>query len=364
MIKRILFIVMILLITGTVQAQVQSTIGGAVSGPGQFTLTVTKSGTGTGSVLSTPSGINCGVTCSFSFNAGSTITLTATPDAGSEFVQWTGGATDTNPIISVSVTSNKTIDSEFFAPAKGEFLVGWYKFNEGGGTVVNNYAVDGSSGGGPLPNLAVVENDGIFWSFQPGFGSTAAITFGTGDGLNDFAWASTGRDIGGANKAQIGGFFKRRVATGNVGGYGITTRSLHTGGTQGVRLFTCNSGASQGYLFQWGGSNPTFAYDGALINVWLFHFFDSTGKYRIVKPDGTVLVSAATANLAVAVNIDFIMFGGDTLDAASPTKCFTPGGNSYGDFLIYNQTTLTLTEWGQIYDSLRGRYGMAARSGW
>ena len=54
------------------------------------TLTVTKSGRGDGTVTSDPPGINCGGTCEFSFTAGTVVTLTATPDILSVFVDWKG----------------------------------------------------------------------------------------------------------------------------------------------------------------------------------------------------------------------------------------------------------------------------------
>ena len=44
------------------------------------------------SVTSSPAGIGCGATCAAAFDAGSTVTLTATPDAGSVFEAWSGNA--------------------------------------------------------------------------------------------------------------------------------------------------------------------------------------------------------------------------------------------------------------------------------
>ena len=58
-------------------------------------LTVAKSGAGGGTVASSPSGINCGTTCSAVFTNGSTVTLTATADAGSTFSGWSGDCSGT-----------------------------------------------------------------------------------------------------------------------------------------------------------------------------------------------------------------------------------------------------------------------------
>jgi alpha-tubulin suppressor-like RCC1 family protein len=57
------------------------------------TLALTKSGVGHGAVSSSPAGLDCGApyaSCSASFDAGSAVTLTATPVYGSDFDRWTG----------------------------------------------------------------------------------------------------------------------------------------------------------------------------------------------------------------------------------------------------------------------------------
>jgi hypothetical protein len=56
----------------------------------RFTLTTTKAGTGTGSVTSLPAGISCGTDCDETYNAGTSVTLTASAASGSYFANWTG----------------------------------------------------------------------------------------------------------------------------------------------------------------------------------------------------------------------------------------------------------------------------------
>jgi hypothetical protein len=77
-----------------------------------FALTVTKSGTGTGGITSNPGGINCGATCSANFAQGSTVSLTATPDAASSFTGWSGTCSGTGAC-SVTMDAAKSVTVTF-----------------------------------------------------------------------------------------------------------------------------------------------------------------------------------------------------------------------------------------------------------
>lgn len=75
-------------------------------------LSVMKSGTGSGSVTSQPSGIACGSTCVADFAMSETVTLTATPEAGSEFAGWSGACTG-SAACSVSMEEARTVTARF-----------------------------------------------------------------------------------------------------------------------------------------------------------------------------------------------------------------------------------------------------------
>jgi hypothetical protein len=60
--------------------------------PIQYPLSVTKIGNGSGTVTSDVPGIDCGATCSSYYPYGTTVTLSATPDPGSIFLGFSGGA--------------------------------------------------------------------------------------------------------------------------------------------------------------------------------------------------------------------------------------------------------------------------------
>ena len=76
------------------------------------TLTVSRAGTGSGSVSSNPAGISCGTTCSATFAAGSNVSLTATPAAGSTFTGW-GGACSGTGACSVTMDAARNVTANF-----------------------------------------------------------------------------------------------------------------------------------------------------------------------------------------------------------------------------------------------------------
>ena len=69
------------------------------------TLTVNKTGNGTGTVTSDDGNIDCGTTCSHDYLLAGSVTLTATPDASSNFTSWSGCSSDSRPWSDSSVTS-------------------------------------------------------------------------------------------------------------------------------------------------------------------------------------------------------------------------------------------------------------------
>ncbi len=77
-----------------------------------YTLSVTKAGTGTGTITSSPAGINCGSTCSYTYNSGTAVTLTAAPDASSTFAGWSGACSGTGTC-SVTMDAAKSVTATF-----------------------------------------------------------------------------------------------------------------------------------------------------------------------------------------------------------------------------------------------------------
>ncbi len=82
-------------------------------------LTVAKAGTGTGTVTSDLGGVACGAVCASDVSETSTVTLTATADAGSTFDGWSGACTGTGTCV-VAMTEARTVTATFSAPAAAQ----------------------------------------------------------------------------------------------------------------------------------------------------------------------------------------------------------------------------------------------------
>lgn len=95
-----------------------TTTGGGGGGTTTTKFTLSVSTNSTGVITATPAGdkaINCGKDCSSKFNAGTVVTLTATPQAGKQFLGWTDAclAAGTNATCTVTMTANKTVKASF-----------------------------------------------------------------------------------------------------------------------------------------------------------------------------------------------------------------------------------------------------------
>lgn len=86
--------------------------GGGGGGTTNPTLTVKAQG-GKGLITSNVGGINCGRTCAASVAPGTAVTMTATPEPGFIFVNWTGACTGTASSCTVTVNGNTAVQANF-----------------------------------------------------------------------------------------------------------------------------------------------------------------------------------------------------------------------------------------------------------
>jgi hypothetical protein len=86
-----------------------------------FMLTLTKSGSGTGTVTSSPAGISCGGTCQAVFTAGTSVALSTSASADSNFTSWSGDADCLDG--SVTMSTNRTCTAKFTQKFTDETLI-------------------------------------------------------------------------------------------------------------------------------------------------------------------------------------------------------------------------------------------------
>ena len=115
-----------------------------------LTVNETSYGTGGGTVTSQPAGISCSsATCSANFNSGTTVSLTASPSAGSTFGGWSGACQGNNEC-SVTMSQAQTVEATF-ASSSGTGLLA---ISPGEVSTVAGDGTQGSGGDGGSPTSA------------------------------------------------------------------------------------------------------------------------------------------------------------------------------------------------------------------
>ncbi|MDP9141755.1 MAG: hypothetical protein M3O62_13290, partial [Pseudomonadota bacterium] len=97
-------------------------------------------GDGGGRVQSTPAGLDCSSPCSARFARGTQIALSATADAGSDFVAWSGDCSGSETCF-VTLDQARSVSARFAPRASGDRAGSWVK---GDMHVHDDHSSDGS----------------------------------------------------------------------------------------------------------------------------------------------------------------------------------------------------------------------------
>jgi hypothetical protein len=103
-----------------------------------YLLTVVLAGDGVGTVTSDPPGIDCGTDCTESYNAGTVVTLTATPAGGSTFAGWSGACAGMGSCV-VTMSAARTVAATFVT-SSSTYLLTVIRDGSGTGTVTSSPA--------------------------------------------------------------------------------------------------------------------------------------------------------------------------------------------------------------------------------
>jgi len=145
-----------------------------------FSLSISKPGKGSGTVTSVPSGINCGAACIAPFAGGTSVTLTATPAAGSILTGWSGACSGAGASCSfvmnadTSVTANFSIVTITLGMALNNTIFDW---TTGGDAPFTAQTTTSYSGGSAAQTGRIGDNQ-----------STYLATSVTGPGTLSFYW--------------------------------------------------------------------------------------------------------------------------------------------------------------------------------
>ncbi len=112
----------------------------STSGGTPYSLTLARSGAGSGSVSSSPAGIDCGLVCSYGFSLSTSVTLTASPAAGSSFTGWSGSGCSGTSTCTVTISEARAVTAEFAVVPPGQFDLMVSKSGTGAGTVTSSPA--------------------------------------------------------------------------------------------------------------------------------------------------------------------------------------------------------------------------------
>ena len=119
---------------------------GPTNGCPNRTLTVSKAGGGAGTVTSVDAQIGCGATCSHAYAQGTSVTLNASPAAGSKFAGWSGGGCSGTGSCVVAVNADTTVTATF-NPAPPDTQLTNSKINAKKGSAKFTFNSTGSSTG-------------------------------------------------------------------------------------------------------------------------------------------------------------------------------------------------------------------------
>ncbi|MFH0791747.1 MAG: PKD domain-containing protein [bacterium] len=136
-----------------------------------YNLNVTRTGAGNGTITSSPAGISCGVDCDERYNEGTSITLTATPDATSVFTSWSANCVPVNgypdrcvAVVNSDKSINALFDIRLFPPTASNLTAIQSDYCQVGPSAFLSWQFSDPDGGGQTAYQIQVDNNNSFSS--------------------------------------------------------------------------------------------------------------------------------------------------------------------------------------------------------
>lgn len=298
-------------------------------------LTVQKSGTGTGTITSTPAGISCGSSCLYYYPQNTSVTLTATPDAGSTFVSWSGCTSTSGATCTAGMAAATTVTATFTRQTSGVSL-SVYESGTGTGTVTSAPAgiSCGSSSSSCSYNYTL--NTSVTLTATPDAGSTLASWLGCTplSGFTCTVTMSAAKSVTVTFNKQTTGTALTVLRTGNGSG---TVTSAPAGISCGSSSSSCSAPFAQ-------NTKVTLTATPAAGSI----LWGQSGCDTFSGNTCTVTMSGArnvtfTFNLQTATLFVTKAGTGSGTITSSPAGLTCSSASCYGFFTLNSQTTLTAT---------------------
>jgi len=235
-------------------------------------LQLSMVGPGTGTISSDDPAFSCAATCSYAVASGSTITLTASPGAGSEYVQWIGDCSGNSPTCSLPMNGTKMAIA-YFKPQYDPY------------TILHFYVPGCPDGQRPLGDLLADGGHIYGITYGGGLGDKGTIFKENADGSGHMVLhAFTGANGDGAHPQGslilYGGQLYGLTGGGGIGDHGLIFMvSTDGSGFRTLHSFTGGDGASP--------SGPLAVISGVLYGKTLNGGANGKGALFMINPDGS-----------------------------------------------------------------------------
>ncbi len=237
-----------------------------------------------------------------------------------------------------------------------DFLVAWYKNDEGAGNTVFNNAPSHK-----WPDLTI-ENAVDYWGLDSGFAATNEAV----PHITKAKWELEGSDKT-SGGGSFGGFFKIRSPSlgKNQGIFQAHSEIDLNLGNRLLELYASDFNPPLQYAMirNMNPNNQSFISMTSYLDKWRFVFLyqklNGNAEVGLVLDDGTIQISnndfAFTEGLNIIKSIGIFHF---QLLGTNTSRV------SAGDIFVWRQFALNLNQFGLIYDFFKLRYGMSLRNGW
>ena len=300
--------------------------------PTEYSLGVDKTGTGSGTVTSDPVGIDCGGDCGESYEGGTTVTLSATPDGGSVLSDWSGCDSATGTTCTVEMNGDKSVTATFM-PEVVTDQFGTSNFDatyaisvDSSGVYVAGVTGEGSSAGSGDAFVRKYDASGeVVWTRQFGtsnFDATYAISV---DSSGVYVAGVTEGVLEGSNAGMWDAFVRKYNASGEV----VWTRQFGTSADDFAWAISVDSSGVYVAGYTEGGAlEGSSAGEDAFVRkynasgdiVW-------TRQFGTSEPDQATAISVDSSGVYVAGDTGGVLEGSSAVFGSAFVRKYNASGD-------------------------------------